>query len=115
MARWKNLLPHSGSLRTVTCAASTRKKRNKALSCLLICPQPSSFTTGFFRWNQTEIAGDLLAAPKQLNLSDDQHEGQRRQGTYSGMGHQSLRRGIFLHFLFDLVRQLRDRWVQSIQ
>jgi hypothetical protein len=38
IARWKYLLRHSGMLRTVTCAASTSKKRNSELPCLVICP-----------------------------------------------------------------------------
>jgi len=38
IARWKYLLRHSGLLRTVTCAASTSKKRNRELPCLVICP-----------------------------------------------------------------------------
>ena len=38
IARWKNLFRHSGMLRTVTCAASTKKKRINPLPCLLICP-----------------------------------------------------------------------------
>src|ERR1700686_5091785 len=36
--RWKYLLRHSGSLRTVTCAASTSRKRNIELPCLVMCP-----------------------------------------------------------------------------
>ena len=38
IARWKYLLRHSGSLRTVTCAASTSKKRNSELPRFVICP-----------------------------------------------------------------------------
>jgi hypothetical protein len=34
---------------------------------------------------------------------------------HSRMSHQSLRRGIFLHFLFDQLRQFCDGWIQSIQ
>src|SRR6202171_5746071 len=37
-ARWKNLLRHSRSLRTVTCAASTSRKRNSELPCFVIWP-----------------------------------------------------------------------------
>src|SRR5215469_8944349 len=77
--------------------------------------QPSPFPTGVFLRNQTEIGRDLLATLKPLRLSDDQHVGQGRQRTHSGMGHQSLGCGIFLHFLFDLFRELGDGWSQSIQ
>ena len=38
IARWKYLLRHSGSLRTVTCAASTSRKRSKELPCFVTRP-----------------------------------------------------------------------------
>ena len=38
IARWKYLLRHSGSLRTVTCAASTSRKRSKELPCFVMRP-----------------------------------------------------------------------------
>jgi hypothetical protein len=38
IARWKYLLCHSGSLRTVTCAASTSKNRKRELPRFVICP-----------------------------------------------------------------------------
>jgi hypothetical protein len=38
-ARWKNLPRHSGSLRTVPWAASTSRKRNSELPCLVMCPR----------------------------------------------------------------------------
>src|SRR5205809_7538479 len=37
-AKWKNLLRHSWSLRTVTWAASTSKKRNRELPRFVMCP-----------------------------------------------------------------------------
>ena len=57
--------------------------------------RPSAVATGVFFRNQTHITRDLLATSKPLNLSDDQHERQRRQSTHSGMGHQALGHGIF--------------------
>ena len=41
--KWKYLLRHSGRLRTVTCAASTSKKRNIELPCLVMCPSRRRF------------------------------------------------------------------------
>src|SRR5258708_25696226 len=41
--KWKYLLRHSGRLRTVTWAASTIKKRNIELPCLVICPSRRRF------------------------------------------------------------------------
>ena len=38
IAMWKYLLRHSGSLRTVTCAASTSRKRSKELPCFVMRP-----------------------------------------------------------------------------
>ena len=38
IARWKDLLRHSGSLRTVTWAASTNRKRNRVLPCFVMWP-----------------------------------------------------------------------------
>jgi hypothetical protein len=90
IARWKNRR-HSASLRTVTCAASTNKKRSNALPCLLICPGLRSLTTGIFLRNQTQIARDLFATSKPFRLSDDEHNGQHCQRTHPGMGPQSLR------------------------
>ena len=42
-SRWKYLLRHSWSLRTVTCAASTSKKRNRELPCFVMCPNRRRF------------------------------------------------------------------------
>ena len=49
------------------------------------------------------------------HLSDDQHEGQRRQRAYARMRPQALRRWTPLHFLLNRLAQLRDRRRQSIQ
>ncbi len=38
IARCANFRRHSASPRTAACAASTSKKRNRVLPCLLICP-----------------------------------------------------------------------------
>jgi len=38
IARWNYLIRHSWSLRTVTCAASTSRKRNRELPCFVMCP-----------------------------------------------------------------------------
>ena len=78
-------------------------------------PEPSAFSARVFFRNQTQIGRDLLATLKPFRLSDDQHKGQGRQRTYSGMGHQSLRSRIVRHFRFDRLRQLRNRGVQSVQ
>jgi len=59
--------------------------------------QPALVPTGLFHWNQTEIAGDLLAALKAFRLADDQHKRQCGEGTDSGMRRQSLRRRALLH------------------
>src|SRR5213075_2990129 len=41
--RCKYLLRHSGRLRTVTCAASTSRKRIIELPCLVMCPRRRRF------------------------------------------------------------------------
>src|SRR5258705_13932066 len=43
IVRWTYLLRHSGSLRTVTCAASTSRKRNREFPCFVICPSRRRF------------------------------------------------------------------------
>ncbi len=61
--------------------------------------QPPTVTAGVLQWNQTEIAGQLLATLKAFRLPDDQHKRQCGERTDSGMGRQSLRLGAPLHFL----------------
>ena len=101
IARWKYLLRHSGSLRTVTCAASTSRKRSSELPCFVMWPSRRRLPAGVFQWHQSEITRDLLAALKPVWSADDQHEGQRRQCTYTGMCLQSLRLRTLLHLLLD--------------
>src|SRR5216684_3211069 len=60
--------------------------------------------------HQPQIARDLLPPLRPVRSADHQHEGQRRQGTYSGMCLQTLRLGTFLHFLLDGLRQFGNRW-----
>jgi hypothetical protein len=47
--RCRYLLRHSGRLRTVTCAASTSKKRSMELPCLVMCPSRRRFPLEFVR------------------------------------------------------------------
>ena len=77
IARWKYLLRHSGMLRAVTWAASTSKKRNIELPCLVICPSRRRFPLESSKGTNPKISGDLLATLKSLRSPDDQHEGQR--------------------------------------
>jgi hypothetical protein len=68
IARWKNWLRHLGSLRTVTWAASTSKKRSKGITLFTDMSQPSSFPAGIFLRHQPEVTGNLLAAAKPVGL-----------------------------------------------
>src|SRR6202008_832734 len=43
IVRWTYLLRHSGRLRTVTCAVSTSRKRNREFPCFVICPSRRRF------------------------------------------------------------------------
>src|SRR5206468_13005183 len=79
MARWRNRRRQSGSVRTVTWAASTSRKRSRELPCLLMWPSRSPIPAGLLRRHQPHIAGDLLGAAKAFRRSDDQFERQRRQ------------------------------------
>ena len=62
--------------------------------------QPSPIPAGVFQWNQTEIAGHLLATLKAFGFSDDQHERHCGEWTDTGMRRQSLCLRALLHFLF---------------
>src|ERR1700679_96380 len=55
---------------------------------LVNAPQLLMPRAGIFCRNQSDIAADLLAAPKPLRSSDDENEGQRRDRPYAGMTHQ---------------------------
>ena len=105
-AKWKNRLRHRVSLRTVTCAASTSKKRNKELPCLLVVSQSAPLSAGIFLRAQTEIAGDLLAAAEAISFPEDEYESNRRQRSHSRMTHQALRLRTFLCLLLNRSRQL---------
>ena len=70
--------------------------------------QSTTISAGLFRRNQTYVAGDLFAAMKTLRRSDYQLEGQRRQGSDSGMRRQAPRHGTFFHFFFQGTRQFLD-------
>src|SRR5215831_20737596 len=98
--RWTYLLRHTGRLRTVTCAASTSKKRTIELPCLVMS-QSSTVPARFFQRHQSEIARHLLAAVKAFGVPDDLHEGQGGKGTNSGMSHQPLCLRTFFRFLLD--------------
>ena len=57
------------------CAASTNKKRNNELPCLLMCPNPLSATTRVLAGNQSHVVADLFGATKTFGCPDDQHKG----------------------------------------
>src|SRR6266851_8004304 len=113
--RWKYLLRHSGMLRAVTWAASTNKKRNIELPCLVICPSRRRFPLESSNGHQSQITRDLLPTLKSFCSPDDQHESQCGQHTHSRMRPQTLRLGTLLHFLLDRLRQLRDHWIETVQ
>ncbi len=94
---------------TVTCAASTSRKRSSAFPCLRDMSQPSPIPARLLQRHQSQIARDLLATLKPFRSPDDQHESQCGQRTHSGMRLQPSRLGTLLHFLLDGLRQLRDR------
>src|SRR5229473_122001 len=58
--KWKYWLRHSGRLRAVTWAASTNKKRNIELPCLVICPSRRRFPLESSNGHQSQITRDLL-------------------------------------------------------
>ena len=64
-------------------------------------PQPLMTRTGVLLRDQPYIAADLLAALKSLGSSDDQHEGQRREGSDARVAHQPLHFGPCFRFLLD--------------
>ena len=68
--------------------------------------QAPSLPARIFQRHQPQITGDLLATLKPICSADDQHEGQCRQRTNSGMRLQALRLGT-------LLRLLLDGWVNS--
>ena len=90
-----------GWTRAAAWAASTSKKRNKELPCLLMCPSRCLPSTGVLTRNHPHVGADLLAARKPSRSSDDQHVGECRERTHAGMGHQSQHLGSFLGFLLD--------------
>ena len=77
--------------------------------------QSTTISAGLFRRNQSYVAGDLFATVKTLRRSDYQLEGQRRQGSDSGMRRQAPRHRTFFHFFFQGTRQLLDFRRQSIE
>jgi hypothetical protein len=50
--------------------------------------QPLMASTGVLARDQSDITADLLAALEPLRSSDDQHQGQRRDGSHARMRHQ---------------------------
>src|SRR5215467_6057368 len=100
-ARWKYLLRHSGTLPTVTWAASTSRKRKMELPCLVMCPKRRRFPLDFSSGTQSEISGYLLPAVKALHLAENQDERQCGERTHSGMGHQALCLRTLLCLLLD--------------
>src|SRR6202167_6243845 len=57
--------------------------------------------TGVLRRNQSDIAANLLAALKSFRSSDDQHEGQCGERSYTGVRHQPQRFGPLPGFPLD--------------
>jgi hypothetical protein len=64
--------PHSWSLRTVTCAASTSRKRGNELPCFVMCPSRSPLPAGLLQRHRPQITRDLLATLKPIRSPDDQ-------------------------------------------
>jgi hypothetical protein len=62
-----------------------QQKTKQRVALLADVSGPSPVTAGFFRWNQTHIAGDLFPAVKTVWRANHQLEGQRRQYPDSGM------------------------------
>jgi len=73
MARWMYLRLQSGWLRAAAWAASTSKKRNKELPCLLICPSRCLPPLQVFKSRRLRIRGltralQLLRVPQSGNV-----------------------------------------------
>src|ERR1017187_709690 len=92
-----------------------QQETQQRVALLADVSQPSPIPARLLRRHQSQIARDLLATLKPLRSPNDQHKGERRQRTDPGMRPQSPRLGIFLRFLLDGLRQLRNRRAQSVQ
>src|SRR5450755_3902158 len=68
--------------------------------------QPALVSTRPLQRHQSQITRDLLSTLKPICVPDDQHEGQCRQRTHSGMRLQASRRRTLLHFPINRLRQL---------
>jgi hypothetical protein len=61
----------SGLHRAAACAASTNKKRNNALPCLLMCPSLCRPALESSPGNEPRVAADLLATRKPIRCPND--------------------------------------------
>src|ERR1039457_3409525 len=92
-----------------------QQETQQRVALLADMSQPSPIPARLLRRHQSQIARDLFATLKPLRSPNDQHKGERRQRTDPGMRPQSPRLGIFLRFLLDGLRQLRNRRAQPVQ
>ena len=87
IAKWRYRRRQSGWLRTAACAASTSKKRNKELPCLVMCPSRCLPPLEILAGNHPHVVADLLASMKSTWSSNDQHVSESRKGAHAWMGH----------------------------
>jgi len=78
-----------------------QQEAQQRVALLADMSQPLPAGTGVFAGDESHIAADLLAARKPVGSHDDDHEGQRRDGSYARMRHQPQHLGPFLGFLLD--------------
>ena len=77
--------------------------------------QASLVRTGIFFWNQSEIAGQILAARETLPIPDRQYVPQRHNRTDSRMSHQALGISSFCCCLVYGLVQGGDALFQLVQ
>jgi hypothetical protein len=92
-----------------------QQEPQQAVALFTDMAQPPSFPAGVFLWDQSQIAGDLLATVEAIGFPDDQHKGDCGQSTHPGMSHQASSCATFLRLLLDRPRQLGDRRVNAVQ
>src|ERR1700677_305774 len=92
-----------------------QQKTQKCITLLADVPKPLPTATGVLTRNEPNVAADLLAAREPSGCSDDQHEGQCRQCTYSRVCHEPHCFRPSPGFLLDGGREFVDRGSQPVQ
>src|SRR6202035_729274 len=92
-----------------------QQEAQQGTALLADVPQPLLASTGVLTRNHPHVGADLLATSKPSRSSDDQHIGECRKRTHTGMGHQSQNLGSLSGFPLDGGRQLFDRRIHTVQ